>query len=78
MPRLGQAQKNIFKQIFSDGWVDYKRVYPRYEAVDEVVQKILGCETLRVFENICEKHNCGLQKNDILTRFLTKTLRVLA
>lgn len=43
MPRPGQAQKNIFKQIFADRWVDFKRKYPRYEAVDEVVQKMLGC-----------------------------------
>lgn len=43
MPRLGQAQKNIFKQIFEDGWADFKGKYPRYQAVDEVVQKMLGC-----------------------------------
>ena len=49
MPRLGQAQKNIFKQIFADGWVDFNRKYPRYEAVDEVVQRMFGRETLRVF-----------------------------
>jgi hypothetical protein len=43
MPRPGQAQKNIFKQIFADGWADFKRKYPRHEVVDEVVQKMLGC-----------------------------------
>ena len=43
MTRPGQAQKNIFRQIFADGWVDFKGKYPRYEAVDEVVQKTLGC-----------------------------------
>jgi hypothetical protein len=39
----GQEQKNRFKQIFHDGWADFKAGYPRYEAVDEVVQKMLGC-----------------------------------
>jgi hypothetical protein len=35
--------KNRFKQIFVDGWEDFKRIHPRYEAVDEVVQKMLSC-----------------------------------
>ncbi len=39
----GRKQKNIFKQIFQDGWEDFKKEYPRYEGVDEVVQKMLGC-----------------------------------
>jgi len=78
MPRPGQAQKKIFKQIFADGWVDFKCKVPRNETVDEVVKKMLGRETLRFFVNICENYNYGLQKNDILTRVLTKTLRVLA
>jgi hypothetical protein len=43
MVKPGQAQKNIFKQIFEDGWADFKGKYPRYQAVDEVVQKMLGC-----------------------------------
>ena len=43
MAESGQEQKNVFKQIFEDGWGDFKRRYPRYEAVDEVVQKMLGC-----------------------------------
>jgi len=43
MAESGKDQKNIFKQIFEDGWADFKRKYPRYEAVDEVVQKMLGC-----------------------------------
>jgi len=43
MTESGQEQKNVFKQIFEDGWADFKRKYPRYEAVDEVVQKMLGC-----------------------------------
>jgi hypothetical protein len=38
-----QTHKNVFKQIFADGWEDFKRKHPRYEAVDEVVQKMLGC-----------------------------------
>jgi hypothetical protein len=44
----GQEQKNRFKQIFHDGWADFKADYPRYEAVDEVVQKMLSCSE---FEN---------------------------
>src|SRR6266545_5890787 len=35
--------KNRFKQIFVDGWEAFKRKHPRYEAVDAVVQKMLGC-----------------------------------
>src|SRR6266545_4043408 len=35
--------KNRFKQIFADGWEEFKRKHPRYAAVDEVVQKMLGC-----------------------------------
>src|SRR6266508_2088900 len=35
--------KNRFKQIFADGWEEFKRTPPRYQAVDEVVQKMLGC-----------------------------------
>jgi DNA-directed RNA polymerase subunit RPC12/RpoP len=35
--------KNVFKQIFRDGWQDFKRKHPRYESADEVVQKMLGC-----------------------------------
>ncbi len=43
MAKPGQAQKNVFKQIFEDGWADFKRKYPRYQAIDSVVQKMLGC-----------------------------------
>jgi len=39
----GREQKNRFKQIFVDGWEDFKRAHPRYQAVDPVVQKMLGC-----------------------------------
>ncbi len=35
--------KDTFKQIFRDGWDSFKAKYPRYELVDEVVQKMLGC-----------------------------------
>jgi hypothetical protein len=35
--------KNRFKQIFADGWEEFKQNYPRYQAVDEVVRKMLGC-----------------------------------
>jgi Putative transposase/Transposase zinc-binding domain len=38
-----REQKNRFKQIFVDGWEEFKRAHPQYEAVDEVVQKMLGC-----------------------------------
>jgi Putative transposase/Transposase zinc-binding domain len=43
MTTSGQIHKNVFKQIFADGWEDFKRNHPRYEAVDDVVQKMLGC-----------------------------------
>jgi Putative transposase/Transposase zinc-binding domain len=38
-----QTRKNLFKQIFIDGWEAFKRRHPRYADVDEVVQKMLGC-----------------------------------
>jgi hypothetical protein len=38
-----QTHKNVFKQIFIDGWDDFKRRHPRYQSADEVVQKMLGC-----------------------------------
>ena len=31
------------KEIFRDGWQDFKSRHPRYEGVDEVIQKMLGC-----------------------------------
>jgi hypothetical protein len=43
MTQADRDQKNIFKQIFQDGWEDFKQKYARYEGVDEVVQKMLGC-----------------------------------
>lgn len=43
MGALRQTHKNVFKQIFRDGWDDFKRTHPRYESADEVVQKMLGC-----------------------------------
>jgi Transposase zinc-binding domain/Putative transposase len=38
-----RAQKNRFKQIFIDGWADFKQARPRYATADPVVQKMLGC-----------------------------------
>ena len=38
-----QEPKNLFKQIFADGWAEFTRQHPRYAAADEVVQKMLGC-----------------------------------
>jgi len=43
MTACSRAQKNRFKQIFVDGWGDFKVAHPRYVAVDPVVQKMLGC-----------------------------------
>jgi hypothetical protein len=43
MATSGQTHKNVFKQIFSDGWEEFKQRHPHYESVDEVVQKMLGC-----------------------------------
>lgn len=44
MRRAEQTEeKNIFKQIFVDGWDEFKQKYPRYKEVDEVVKKMLGC-----------------------------------
>ena len=43
MSKEGAAQKNSFKQICKDGWEAFKMRHPRYEGVDEVGQKRLGC-----------------------------------
>ncbi len=43
MATFSQTHKNVFKQIFADGWEAFKRTHPRYESADEVVQKMLGC-----------------------------------
>src|SRR5258707_3576771 len=43
MAQPEQASKNVFKQIFRDGWAAFFLHPPRYAAVDEVVQKMLGC-----------------------------------
>lgn len=43
MSKEAAGKKKIFKQIFKDGWEEFKADHPRYEGVDEVVQKMLGC-----------------------------------
>jgi hypothetical protein len=43
MARRGEGRRNKLKQIFEDGWEEFKQKHPRYEEVDEVVQKMLGC-----------------------------------
>lgn len=43
MAKASESKKDIFKQIFRDGWEAFKACHPCYEAVDEVVQKMLGC-----------------------------------
>lgn len=43
MATSGDEQKNRFKQIFADGWEAFKRNHRCYAAVDEVVQKMVGC-----------------------------------
>lgn len=64
MSKEADGKKNIFKQIFKDGWEEFKAHHPRYEGVDEVVQKMLGCGE---FENgyavyICPE--CFGEKSD--------------
>jgi len=57
-----EQAKNVFKQIFADGWAVFTRRYPRYVAVDEVVQKMLGCgdpakgHALYLCPNCLERH----------------------
>jgi len=36
-----EQAKNVFKQIFTDGWAAFIRRHPRYVTADEVVQKML-------------------------------------
>ena len=43
MSKVSERKKEIFKQIFRDGWEAFKARHPHYDAVDEVVQKMLGC-----------------------------------
>jgi len=57
-----EQAKNVFKQIFADGWAAFRCRYPRYEAVDDVVQKMLGCgdpakgHALYLCPNCLEQH----------------------
>jgi len=57
-----EQAKNVFKQIFSDGWAAFVQRHPRYAAVDEVVQKMLGCgdpangHTLYLCPECLERH----------------------
>ena len=57
-----QEQKERFKQIFRDGWAEFKEKYPRYEAVEEVIEKMLGCGGLEsgYAEYLCP--DCLLRK----------------
>lgn len=66
----GRKQKNVFKQIFQDGWEDFKTGYPRYEEVDEVVQKMLGCGE---FENGYAEYICPECLNDKRVPFSCKS-----
>ncbi len=43
MVRAIFERDNILKRIFTDGWEEFKEAHPRFESVDEVVQKMLGC-----------------------------------
>ncbi len=43
MVKRRKARRNKLKEIFRDGWEEFKGKYQRYEEVDEVVQKMLGC-----------------------------------
>jgi len=43
MTKEEDSRKDIFKQIFRDGWKSFKAKHPRYESVDKVVEKMLGC-----------------------------------
>jgi hypothetical protein len=38
MSKEGVAKKNIFEQIFKEGWEAFGARHPRYEAADEVIQ----------------------------------------
>lgn len=40
MSKVSENKKEIFKQIFIDGWEGFKARHPGYEAVDETVPKI--------------------------------------
>jgi hypothetical protein len=43
MSKEGAAKKNIFKQVFKDGWDEFKARHPCNAGMDKVVQKMLGC-----------------------------------
>jgi hypothetical protein len=62
MARAGQEQKNVFKQIFIDGWAAFKQAHPRYASVDEVVQKMLGCGDPKNGHSLYVCPNCHEQR----------------
>jgi len=62
--KINKYDKEIFKTIFRDHWIEFKSKYPKYDTkmYEEPVQKMLGC---------CEKFNgyseyvcmgCGLDR----------------
>ena len=55
MSKESESKKDIFKQIFRDGWEEFKARHPRYEGVDEVVEKMLECGE---FENGYAVYKC--------------------
>ena len=70
MAEREESSKNTFKQIFKDGWEAFKARYPRYEAVEEVVQKMLGCGE---YENGYAVYICPECKKEKVVPFSCKS-----
>lgn len=70
MAERDESSKNTFKQIFRDGWEAFKARYPRYEAVEEVVQKMLGCGE---YENGYAVYICPECKKEKVVPFSCKS-----
>ncbi len=62
MSKEADGKKTIFKEIFKDGWEEFKAHHPGYEGVDEVVQKMLGCGEFEKGYAVCICPECFEEK----------------
>jgi hypothetical protein len=70
MSKEEDSRNDIFKQIFRDGWESFKAKYPRYESVDEVVEKMLGCGE---YESGYAVYKCPACKREKIVPFSCKS-----
>ena len=70
MALIQVRRDNILKRIFEDGWKEFKQNNPRFEGIDEVVGKMLGCGNS---ENGYATYICEDCKSKIVIPFSCKS-----